>query len=312
MTDDRTATNLVIFIADALRRDFFPDELKEQGLYVDTITDGYHTVSNTPSILAGVGLDEHGAMFYDTDDQVQVPTVLDLDAHPDHDFDTSLWPCHEHPSLRRLFNYPPSEPLADLAEPFVYVERCVATHLVYGQCSADHAHDNATDPRTFPDGEPYAEATSQEYRLRMQANWVDYIEDYRLGVQQATSRFHWVVNQLRDRGVLEDTLVVFTSDHGEAFPEDGYEHILHGPALDVPEVREVGTVFYDRQRADLPPLPEGDLLWSSDIINYWWPGIGDVLADVDVETAQELREGEARAIEDELRALGYLDAPGRH
>jgi hypothetical protein len=75
----------------------------------------------------------------------------------------------------------------------------------------------------------------------------ELLRQYRTGVSESVDRFHDRLNLLRERGLLERTLVIFTSDHGELLGEYG-GFVGHAfPA--VPELVHVPTVFI---HPDLP------------------------------------------------------------
>ena len=64
--------------------------------------------------------------------------------------------------------------------------------------------------------------------------------DYRNAVERTRNQFEKRITELEDRGILEETLVVFTSDHGELLGE--YGELDHGAPI-CPELAYVPTVF---------------------------------------------------------------------
>lgn len=305
--------NLFVFVADSLRRDHTPDAVRAHGRHYDTVADGTKTAVALPSLLGAVGPDEHGCEGFG--DVSAVPTVLDLPEHPDHDYMALYAPGWEKGAVHRLLNYPdvpvgpPGYELESLAAraagddgPFVFVEHCWATHVIYGQCRHPDCGlpEFGPDPRDPPGGGTYDAATP--YDLELERGGVFYHADYELGVAAATATFFRRLGVLRAAGVLEDTLAVFTSDHGEAFPDDGHGRIQH--QIDVPEVREVSTVVVAPDHladANLAAEP----LAQRDVLDLWWPGLADELAGLDVETARDLSADERAAIEETLEQLGY-------
>ncbi len=74
---------------------------------------------------------------------------------------------------------------------------------------------------------------------RMAASWVDWIDDYDANLRWADSFVGKLVETLKRAGLLEQTLLIVTADHGEAFGEHGYnfhidcpyDEVLHIPLL---------------------------------------------------------------------------------
>jgi len=126
--------NLVILMADALRADYWPDL---EGTTVETIAQGTNTPTNFTAILSGVGPEKHGVKFFTMaregyregnpqKQRCKVPTILDLNQNG---YDTSYFDHPDDPCYL-IFNHPPRKKLEDLKEPFVYVERETATHVI--------------------------------------------------------------------------------------------------------------------------------------------------------------------------------------
>jgi len=131
--------NLVILMADALRRDYFP---KLPGTTVETIAQGTNTPTNLPAILCGVLPSQHGVYFFqqampgagvrrDGRQKMacQVPSIFDLEQLG---YDVSYFD-HPHDPMYKVLNNPPRKELKKLKEPFIYVERETATHVIYGR-----------------------------------------------------------------------------------------------------------------------------------------------------------------------------------
>jgi len=284
--------NLVIFMADALRADYFPD-LK--GTTVKTICQGVNTPTNFTAMLSGVSPQKHGVQFF-TNQSCQVPTVLDLP-----DYDTSYYDHPDDP-MYKILNNPPRKELEDMEEPFVYVERETSTHVIYGR---NWRLDDVTI-RKSKDGRAYSDMDGKEYIQRMREDKVDYIEDYEEGVEIAKKRLLELVDKLKDMGVYDDTLIIMTADHGEAFPEDGRKGIIHNVVC--PEVINVKTCFYDRDLDVEEPIK------TVDIIRVWRDNIMEKLEKIEIEsedikkeapTDTKLPEQEEKEVKDRLEKLGY-------
>jgi arylsulfatase A-like enzyme len=130
--------------------------------------------------------------------------------------------------------------LCDLSSPYVYVEHHKGGHSPYGK-SFDE----------FPSSQAFFNHFSgDESRIK---------ELYHGGIDQSVERFLSLYEEVRDRGNLEQTLLIFTSDHGELLGEPKYGGIWdHGSPV-VPELVSVPTVFAG---AGLPEGEAGDAILS--------------------------------------------------
>ena len=76
-------------------------------------------------------------------------------------------------------------------------------------------------------------------RMAAPASWVDWIDDYDANLRWADSFVGKLVETLKQADLLEQTLLIVTADHGEAFGEHGYifhvdcpyDEVLHIPLL---------------------------------------------------------------------------------
>src|SRR5205814_8348569 len=98
------------------------------------------------------------------------------------------------------------------------------------------------------------------YALAEDAKPIDFfagkptpIDDYDLGlylnaVREADTQIGRLIDALRERGLADDTLLVITGDHGEAFgwPHDTYGHgpRVYQENVNVPFVLLCPTVFW--------------------------------------------------------------------
>ncbi len=210
--------NIFVFVADALRYDHVPESIVEEGGgAIPTLAPAGYTPISFPSMLTGLDPRNHSVRsFYDT---LEEQTVLDR--FENHSF-------YDHPEdalCQNIFrNYETSKELSELEEPFVYVERALDTHSPYGKIGhGNHIPADPDEPGPFE-------------------------ERYQEGVESVEQHFWSHVEELEERGILEDTLVIFTSDHGELLGEQilfrkRYDH--NKPVC--PELNVVPTVFLNHR-----------------------------------------------------------------
>ena len=110
-------------------------------------------------------------------------------------------------------------PLSTLEEPFVYFVRNDDPHVPFGGTTVRSAE------------EYYTTRSGDLDRIRA---------EYRRGARLSSEHFDECLTDLRERGVLDRTLVVFTADHGELLGEGG--EVGHTSPMR-PELAYVPTVF---------------------------------------------------------------------
>jgi hypothetical protein len=149
--------------------------------------------------------------------------------------------------------------LADLDPPFVAVEHHKGGHMPYGFTFDEYA-------------------SAEDFFRHKQPSLAELPALYEESVRTAEQRFLTICDRLVERGLLSDTLVIYTSDHGEALGEtDNSATIGHGDPIS-PDLVDVPIVFAGAG------LPDADL--------------GTVLSGVDVGPTA-------------LGALGRSDSAGR-
>lgn len=319
MTDTRIdieteAENVVLFVSDALRldygREYLVDEYDLPGTFARGVAQGPGTPSSFPTIVSGIGPDEHGVSKFE-DDGIEKPTVFDLDQRG---YDVGYFD-HPNDPVNRLLGNPPNQELNELEPPFVYVEREVATHTPYGTNWHIEAEKGDPvdigpepgEPRAYPHYSGYADDewdNGKEYISLMQQGAVDFEEAYRQGCEIAVDRFLDHVAYLESEAVLDDTFVIFTADHGEVWGHhDGYRRKwIHNVVC--PEVIEVPVLFYDRDVEVDEPVA------LKDLVRYWCPEWDDIRTEIDADhgdiTFRDFESQEEDEIERRLKDLGYL------
>ncbi|QIO24102.1 sulfatase-like hydrolase/transferase [Haloarcula sp. JP-L23] len=232
--------NVLVYISDSLRYDSLPEAISSLGVTARAVAPSTFTASSVPSILTGQFPHEHKVWGFS--DQLQhVPNLLST-AHSSGVNVKRVWgneyELNEKPTLT-LLNLNSHTSFDELDRPFTYVVHDHGGHSPYGEAGE----------RFKPSKDFFTENRNDETWIRTR---------YREGVSQSADRFRSIYRRLRDRGELNNTLVVFTSDHGELLGEYGglYEHT--SPM--VPELLEVPLVFCG---ARLPKDVTYDTLLSS-------------------------------------------------
>jgi arylsulfatase A-like enzyme len=230
--------NVVLFVADSVRADALPEPVAAAGTTAETVAPSTFTATSVPSLLTGQYPVGHRVWGFG--DQLDRPPAL-VEAFDEVTYTAPLFgrefdEPREKPVLRvlNLPDYAVAEsessttlPFVDgsVSTPFCYLEHHHGGHVVYGDPERD---DRVRDQSAAE----YCRAVGgDDERLRA---------DYDRGVTAAGRRFLEIRDELKNGGLLSETLLVFTSDHGEARGEHGV--FTHGAPM-TPEVVRVPTVF---------------------------------------------------------------------
>jgi len=216
--------NVVLFISDALRFDFLPAAVREKGVTAKAIAPSTFTASSLPSLLTGQYPASHNVWMFD-DQLPERPRLVEAD-RGNVGFDAStVWielESHEKPPLQ-IHKLETESMLADLDPPFTHVVHDVGPHAPYG-------FENGVFESTR---EFFSEYENERARL---------VELYRRDCERSAERFLDLYEQLVDRDLLDSTLLVFTSDHGQALGERrnggrfGHGHPMSPELVDIPVV----------------------------------------------------------------------------
>lgn len=259
--------NVLIFVADALRDDYLEDSLREIGEYIPTIAAGTNSPAGFASILSGLYPSQHQthAFTHRLD-----PEFNYLNA-ADGDYDTRFFQAYDTTLSDVLgVEQDVTNPISEVYEPFVILERDMTTHAPYDYVDYDDVNMDEYGPdgtirswleeRTPGGGHPYFGGHD--------VDWERIRSDYKSASSTVADRFKRRIDQLDEKNCLEDTLIIFTSDHGELLGE--YSEMSHGEPL-VPELVRVPTVVLHPEDAS----PEARFMSHTDIL----PTILDFLGE---------------------------------
>lgn len=215
--------NIVLFISDSLRYDFLPEDVAELGVSCRAISPSTYTASSLPSIFTSQFPYEHKQWDF-SKRLPKKPYLLRVSENGGINVDTVWGDDYENdekPTLS-LLNVDKSTRFDALEPPFTYIVHDHGGHSPYG-------------------GQGEGFTNTKEFFQENDFDQEKIIELYEKGVEESVERFFDLYEKLGKESLLENTLVIFTSDHGELLGEYGgvYEHT--SPM--VPETLEVPVVF---------------------------------------------------------------------
>lgn len=226
LSEQSNVENVVIFISDSTRFDYLPAQVKQLGVTAEAISPSTFTASSLPGILTGTYPATHKVWGFENQ-LPETPPVLRNAKNSGLNVD-NIWSHIDNPQQKppvRMLRLEKTSDLSDLEQPFTYIVHDKGGHAPYGD-SEELNWDTVED---F-----YERYVSEPQRL---------IDLYQEGVETSADRFCALRDQIQDRGILDETLLVFTSDHGELLGEPEYGGIFgHGHPL-VPELVSVPIVF---------------------------------------------------------------------
>ncbi|WP_265110767.1 sulfatase-like hydrolase/transferase [Halosolutus halophilus] len=200
--------NVFIYVSDALRWDYLPDQVSDQGIAIKSISASTHSPSSFASILSGQHLPNHGVESFRHQLSPSTSTLLDIPEYhslflnsifefSERKHSTSTDPIY---SVLNIDAPNVDHPFEDLQEPFCVVERGPGGHAPYGEF----------------------DGTATEYFREKSTKDIKTIrDDYARSVEKDAELFLSRVERLQEMGLSDDTLVIFTSDHGELLGEGG-------------------------------------------------------------------------------------------
>lgn len=265
LLDELDVSNVYIYVGDAVRWDALPEEIDRRGTTIKTVSASIHTPTSFASIMSGRYLPTHGVKDFSLALSQDLPSLLT--SGPENTAFVN--------SINRVFNtdaenksilnetlgveFSSPEVLDDIASPFVFLERGRGGHAPYGDF----------------------EGNGWEYFAdRGNTDTNQYEREYHRGVAKDRDWFFSRIETLANRDMLDDTLVIYTSDHGELLGERGllgHNGPIHPKLAYVPTVfihPELDDVTVDSgvfRHIDLLPTVESLLERESDGVSH--PGV---------------------------------------
>jgi hypothetical protein len=248
---DLDVRNVLIYVDDAVRYEALADDLAALGPTYKTVAASTHTPTSFGSLLTGLYPPAAGVLSFKHSPAAGVRSVFDIEDHTV----TMGAKGGMNDSIAEMFGRPPRTTIEDVEPPFVHVTRRPGGHTPYD------GFDLTIDE--------FRSETGREYFFRTADTPAKARREYYDGVRTSFEEFQRVVDVLGDRGLAEETLVVYTSDHGELLGEYGFFGHTH---LATPEIVYVPTTFC---HPDLEPSAEPSLLHHVDLL----PTVASVLGD---------------------------------
>jgi hypothetical protein len=209
------------------------------GVTFKTVASGIMTPISFPSIISGLYPSHHGVFDFFSDWLINDPeTLLNLEGYHSSLWAENNWTGYHPPPSAPIYNVVGCKQrvsLKELKTPFIYLEDEKGGHCPYGWSLTNNEYDESDCTRFFSD---FGRKDVKELRKK-----------YRTGAQRSLNEFQNRLKIIENRGLWDETLVIFLSDHGELLGE--YGGIVGHESFTSPEVVYVPVVFIH------PDLPKG-------------------------------------------------------
>lgn len=246
--------NVFIYVGDAVRYDYLPDAFSDRGAVFKTVAASTHSPTSFASLVTGHNPFTHGVSSFKNRIRDDVFSLFDIEGYHTQFVNSILYEGHQDPifSVFGIDQPSSSEDLLDVPSPFIIMERGQGGHAPYNP--------------EYP--------TAREYFRSVSKDRVDTIQrDYQNAIKRDEEIF---LDRLEELEVDDDTLVIYTSDHGELLGEGG---MLGHTSPMRPELVYVPTVFF---HSELPTGVSSDTLFRHvdllptilDILGYSTPEDG--------------------------------------
>lgn len=223
--------NVYIYVGDAVRWDFLDKRISNRGMTIKTIAASTTSPPSFSSVVTGLQPNSHGIFTFNHKLSDKTFRIFDL-ANIETGFVNSIFKFAERghegsDPIHSVLNIKDNNTIRSLDEmspPFIQIERGPGGHLPYG------------DYRSIP-----------EYFLQ-DLNPKTLRNDYQRSIELDTELFLKRLESLEERRLRKDTLVIYTSDHGELLGEGGM--VGHNSPMR-PELVYVPCVFIHNQFPDI-------------------------------------------------------------
>lgn len=216
--------NVYVYVGDAVRWGALPNQITNNGTRVKTIAAGIHTPTSFASIVSGVNLPQHQIEDFSTHLSDESPNFLTIDVVTTAFANTIVEKFNPNPHCESVINRTLNTTIqsfnviGEIEPPFIFLERGPGGHSPYGGF----------------DGNAW-----EYFRSRKSATVSTFKKEYRSSIDADIKHFESQVQKLADRGILDETLIIYTSDHGELLGENGclgHNAPIHPKLVYVPTV----------------------------------------------------------------------------
>lgn len=217
--------NILLFVSDSLRWDYTPKKIIEEGVTLKTIASSLYTAPSFPSIFSGLYPPKTGVYNWENILKKNLRGLFNFNGYKHSLWCETTWtnsPPWES-DLHNVLGKPEGVPLEEIKIPFIYVENDKGGHCPYGISFGKY--------KSFQEFyREYGKKGNSELR-----------KQYTLGVKESEKNLYKRIETLKERNLLDETLIIFTSDHGELLGEYG-GLVGHGRPP-CPELVYVPTIF---------------------------------------------------------------------
>lgn len=230
-----TVENVYLYIADDVREDFTPDRVTNLGQFHRTIAGSIHSPTSISTLLTGLYHPQHGVDDFSTVLPTGVPHLVRSPSVSTAFCNSLNYVRFDRDSAIDIIStvlnieHSPAETLGTIETPFIFVERAAGGHAPFVQHSR------------LKTGEEY-------WKRRGDAHHSQIASEYRGAIETDTEWFLSRLDLLEERGIKDETLVIYVSDHGELLGEGGM--VAHAPPINARHAY-VPTVFIH------PDIPTG-------------------------------------------------------
>lgn len=241
--------NVFFYVMDSLRWDATPEQIQDNGLVFKTVSQSLFSAPSFATLATGRYPPHHGVHNWTDRMPADTPTIFDIDG-----VQSGFW--QRGPTggqaIFPILQQDGKTEMGDLDPPFVYLERNTFPHVPYTGTDAE---------------------TAKEYWSTRGTDWERIRNEYKGGIRRSVRELDARLGELADRDLLDETLVIVTSDHGELFGEHG--EVAHGtPAC--PELVYVPTVFIhpSLSASDFHADPNAGIIEHVDIVQTLLSALG--------------------------------------